>query len=607
MHVGSQSGRMPDLQSGSRRRTAAGMLLAALALLASLTPPARAASQAALGQVAALVQSGATGLALHLVNRDQPSPSHGAWMAWEKVRYAAYAERHDWDAIRQRACALPAGIPDDFVQWALTRAAQAQLSAHDGAGARFFLRRLLWRERATPQKLARWRRMVIRSYLVDDRLADAETAVAAYEQDFRIDSDSWSVLHGTILLRLDRYRSAVAALAGVRTYEGRLLLLLAGLRSGAYEPQKVLMRALEIVRVTAKRPALHRQAWILADYAAADAKNHAQELSALEHALGFPRATDASDPLFRADADDLWNSYLQVARSIGNRSRLLVGDDRAWVAKASALEKRYPPYARALYAFLSIHGGSAKLRTQAAKRLAGSLFADHDGRAVRALFTASSRFGSLASVPDAIRYRMVDDAIADGDIGFAARLMRSLRHPPPGEKAADWTLRRARVLIYAGDFQHGLALLGGLLDAKKPPDDQFVRRYLQVIFELQTAGANRSAGLLLKTMFPLVSDPVIRRQILFWMADSEKARGRYRRAAELYLRSASYGGATPDDMWGQTARYNAAYALAKAGLTADARSVYRHLLDSTRNPARRAAIERRLQQLWLLDAKASAK
>ena len=626
MHVGSSADRVSGPRPGTRffsgqhsaagyrapvkARTAARRMLSwSLIALAWFAPAASAASDGALQRVAALVRGGAAGLAVRLIDRDQPSPQHAAqWMAWEKERYAAYAARRDWSALSQRACSLPAGIPDDFKQWALTRAAQAQLSAHDGAGARLFLRRLLWQERGTPEALARWRRMVIRSYLVDNDLVDAQTAVVRYEQDFDVGSDSWSALRGTILLRLDRNRSAMSVLAGVRTYEGRLLLLLAGLRSGNYEPARVLERALDLVRETAHRPRLQRQAWILAAYAAERAGNAPQRLSALEHALDFPRDTGAGDPLFRVGPDDLWNAYDRVANSIGNRSRLLVGDDAAWFAKAEVYGRDYVPYARALYAFLAFHAGSPKTQVLACERLADSLYADHDDRLVRALFTRSSRFKSLDRIPDPIRYRLVDHAIADGDIAFAGRVMQTLKDPPPGENADEWALRRARVLIYAGNFQAGLALLGGVLGKKAALDDLFVRHYLQVIFELQTAGVNRASGVLLKSLFPLVKNREIRRQILFWMADSEKARGKYTRAAELYLRSATYdGNAATGDMWGQTARYNAAYALAKAGLIADARGVYQRLLRSTRNPDRRAAIERRLQQLWLLKPQTSAR
>jgi len=54
------------------------------------------------------------------------------------------------------------------------------------------------------------------------------------------------------------------------------------------------------------------------------------------------------------------------------------------------------------------------------------------------------------------------------------------------------------------------------------------------------------------------------------------------------------------DPWAQTARYNAAEALQKAGLVDDARRIYEALLKVTREPARRSVLRHNIQQLWLL-------
>ncbi len=563
-----------------------------------------AASAEDLDHIAALVRGGASDLALQLVNQNQPPPANaGMWMVWEKERYAIYASRHDWDAIAQRTDGMPAGLPDDFVQWALTRAAAARLSAGDGAGARHYLRRLLWQERGTPAALAQWRQMILRSYLLDNDLADAETAVLRYQQDFHAGGDDWNVLHATILLRANRNRAALAVLAGVETYQGRILRLLAGLRSGDYKPAVVLARALKLAHETASRPPLQRQAWILVTYAAARAGNVPQRLSALERALNFPSDLGKDDPLFHASADDLWSAYDRAATSVGNKSRLLIGDDAAWLKKAATYRRDYAPYARACYAFLAFHGSDPKTREIANGKLADSLYANRSDRVVRALYTRSSRYKSQTDVPDLIRYRMADRALAIADFALAGQLMQGLNDPPPGEDADEWSMRRARVLIYAGNFKTALKLLGGILDNKTALDDDFVERYLQVIFDLQTAQRNREAETLLKSLFPLVKNKEIQRQILFWRGDSMKALGEYTRAAELYLRSATYDNESGGDIWGQTARFHAAEALAKAGLIDDARSIYLRLLRFTMDPARRAVIERNIQQLWLLESR----
>jgi hypothetical protein len=70
-------------------------------------------------------------------------------------------------------------------------------------------------------------------------------------------------------------------------------------------------------------------------------------------------------------------------------------------------------------------------------------------------------------------------------------------------------------------------------------------------------------------------------------------------AALLYLQSAMLPGPTTMDPWAQTARFNAAESLKKAGLSEDARRIYQGLLKITQDPARRALLNRSIQQLWL--------
>ncbi len=90
--------------------------------------------------------------------------------------------------------------------------------------------------------------------------------------------------------------------------------------------------------------------------------------------------------------------------------------------------------------------------------------------------------------------------------------------------------------------------------------------------------------------------------MLFWVADSYKALGRPLEAAQLYLRSAILQDPFAMDPWAQTARYYAAEQLAAAGLPADARNIYRGLLNATKDPGRQAVLRNNIQQLMLAPA-----
>ena len=68
------------------------------------------------------------------------------------------------------------------------------------------------------------------------------------------------------------------------------------------------------------------------------------------------------------------------------------------------------------------------------------------------------------------------------------------------------------------------------------------------------------------------------------------------------MRSATLLDPRAMDPWGQTARYNAAESLSKAGLVDDARRIYRSLLRVTEDADRKGVLRMRLQQLWLSEA-----
>ncbi len=572
-------------------------------LLFFLCLVAAGAQASDLERVPVLIKGGAVGLAQSLVERNQPSPRElDLWIAWERQRYAVYFARRDWDGLAQRAAALPLELPEDFRRWALTQGAWARLSAGDGEGARRFLREILWQTESAPAAMSEARQLVIRSYLVDDNLADAQTAVLRYKQDYQARSDGWQELHATILLRANQPRNALEVLAGVHTHEGRLLALLAALQSRAYAAPSLLAQAQKLANETRNKPRLNYQAWVLVAASALRTSDRLQRSIALERALTLQNDKD-DDRLFRVSADDLWQAYERLAEAEGNAAHLLVGNDAAWLKKVEAYQRDDAASARAFYAYLGTHAKSAATRALAHQRLATSLGEDGRDKVLRRLYTQSTRYATLEAIPASVRYHMLDAALGSYDIDFAVKLMQGLQAAPRGQEASHWKLRRARILIYAGDYAAAQLLLRDLLCDISAFDEEFAERYLQVMFDLQLAGRHREAVALLESVFYLVDNVRMQREILYWMAESRVALGEHAEAAELYLRSATFDNPYGGDMWGQSARFHAAESLAKAGLTADARDVYSGLLKFTEDPKRRVLLERNIQQLWLIEKK----
>ena len=177
--------------------------------------------------------------------------------------------------------------------------------------------------------------------------------------------------------------------------------------------------------------------------------------------------------------------------------------------------------------------------------------------------------------------------------------MSELHSIPQGSRPFDWLLRQSRVLLLGGKLAQGDEVLTELITLYKEPNEEDTDKILQVLFDLQTIKADEQAIRHFRQLLNLALEPRQRREILFWMADSFKAMQQYERAALMYLQSAMFTGPDSMDPWAQTARFNAAESLQKAGLVDDARRIYESLLAITKEPARRSVLRHNIQQLFL--------
>lgn len=557
-----------------------------------------------LERVSALIKGGALQLALHQCDRFQPSPKDTEnWIAWEKQRYAVFFSQRNWDALARRIKQMPEGLPSEFVRWAKTQGARARLFADDADGARQILRELLWSDAEAGAYMAEWRLLVIRSYLIEDKLHDAQLAVVRYKQDHPGLDDSWRILHAHLLIRSAQYRHALDILAGQQSFEARMLQQVAQLRGKTGKPAAILAEAKRLVHDTRNKPPLHYQAWALTAEAARRAGERLEEVIALERALSLKSKWGKTERLYQADAAQLWTAYDAYAEAYGNKERLLIGNDGAWLKQAESFKRDDAPQARAFYAFLATRASDDRVQQLAHDRLAASLAEDGRGEVLRALYLDTQRYAQLDAVPAAVRHVLLDTALADYDIQSAAQILSGLEAPPKASDQDRWNLKRARVMIYAGEADKAMPLLSNMLANKDKLDDDLAERYIQVMFDLQGSERAREAAVLLDSLYPLVDNDRLRREILFWQADSWAAVNEHARAAELYLRSATYDNHHGGDLWGQSARYHAAQALGKAGMVDDARGVYQRLLEFNNDPKQRLLIERQLQQLWLVDKK----
>ncbi|MDH5395832.1 MAG: hypothetical protein OEW97_06125, partial [Gammaproteobacteria bacterium] len=323
-------------------------------------------------------------------------------------------------------------------------------------------------------------------------------------------------------------------------------------------------------------------------------------VNALEFVLAGHKNIELPAGLFDFSADRLWEAYSHYALYVGNKAQYLIGDDKQWLDAAHAAEAKYPVKARSLYALIILRGQDAAARIKAANGFLNLMHKRKRGaELVMRLFLKSKYFQDIKLIPAPIRYDLVDVALSRSDIELASMLMTTIKKSPRGSDNYQWQLRRARIFILGGKAAEGSKTLQRLIEITDKFNREQLDKFLQVVFDLQTAKEHEYAFQLFKLISEKVEEKELQREIFYWMADSLKAQEKFSEAAQLYLRSAYYlqEGLDP---WGQTARYQAAEMLAKADLLQDAHSLYENLLRTTKEPARRAVLKHELQKLWLL-------
>ncbi len=566
--------------------------------IALSAPFAQAANE--LNSLRELAAAGAPQLALLRIDSLQPPLADDlrGWIRWERVRLQLLAENGRWRALEERASALPEATPRGFARWVAGYRAEALLALAEAGRARSVLRDLIWSGEGDAEALAHWRRQLIRAYLLEGRRADAYTALLRYSADYGEGDAGESLLRARVLLSQGRYAEAQSRLEGLAAAPERdALLRLARLRGGEKRLFKAMRSAAEAQDEQADAR-LYGLLW--GSTAEAAASEPGLQLVALERLFSRRGVLEGQRDLFDINADTLWQAYFGYAERNGNSRQLLFGDDAAWFALAAEEPRLYPVRSHSLYALMAERATTAEAREQAHAQLAEALLATEGGiELLRHLYLGSKRFGSPEALPAVIRQALVDSVIAEGDLVLAARLLSGLEQAPPTVDAFLWELRRAKVFILAGDHSQAEMVLRGLIASPAVAEPKQRDRLIQLLFDLQSVERHELAYSLLQALMLRSADPQLRRELLFWMADSRKAQSQSLEAARLYLESATLPGSGAMDPWAQTARYQAARSLAEAGLLEDAAGLYRMLLAATEDPARRAVLRRELEQLAL--------
>lgn len=558
-------------------------------------PASASQAAAASAEARALAAAGASQLALKLIDASQPPVQRApaAWAVWERVRLDILSSAADYAALFVRISSLPAHGGAALRDYALLTGARAALAADQAGRARRYLRELIWTEPPpSAASLTVYRRLVVRSYVVGGALADAGRALDFLQRSG--DAGDWQTreVAAEVALQRGAAHTAVRLLSGLKQPQVRPLMLLAELEANIDSPARVEALSERLAAAAQKRGdrQLAGRFAVVRARAGAHANDPEVRLAALLAALRLD-PVDAGP--FAVSPGDVWHAFVATGMRLGNARRLLLGDSRPWLAAAAAETKaRHPMQALALLAAVGARSPGAAQRAPALTAFVRELATrPHGGELALALFSDQALFPDPGALPGALRYQLVEPAVAAGRVEFASTLLAGLDRPPPGIDPGAWQLERARLFLLGGAGARGVALLERLAHGAPPvaPD-----KLLAVVLDLETLGRNEEALGILEDMLAAHPPPEVARHILYWIGKAYSGLGSPLNAARAYLESATFNSPYAMDQWAKTARYAAAAALTVAGLYADARRLYAGLLNATSDPTEQALIKERL-------------
>jgi hypothetical protein len=556
-------------------------------------------------------------LSLRLLQQHQPplsADNTSNWIEWERKRYQLMMQLGQWQELLARytetePLRLQTDLPLSDRYWLSTQRIQAWIELQEYQQALSALRQSLWQADATTDVILIWRQQLIHVYLGMDNIDDAERAMRRYREDYADRSRetvSWKILQAQLLMRVDRPLEANELIKHIMQSKAVALSFLARMQAQLLTPTAV-RTAIQKILAKPDLKEEHRVLYLYVLYRVAVAElDLPGQIDALEQLLVNPARQNLGE-LFIASrneitADQLWRCYEQYGMQIANQRQLLQGDDAAWMLMA---EKSPDNEAKSLNAVLALQSQQTKTQQQAILQMSVLLEKQAEGLEIlRTLFLRSTRL-AVDAIPLVLRYKFIDYALSRGDLQSAARLLEALKQPPRGQDAYGWNLRRARVLILSGQFESGAVILTELPKTLALNDEQ-IDQYLQVVFDLQ---AIQQHDLALSAFMAIDAQNLSaknRRELAYWKAESLQKLGRYEQAALLYLESAPAADGSYDP-WYHTASFQAAEAMAEAGLLDDARRQYIALLDITTDLARQVVIRQKLQDLRLLNTAAEQK
>ena len=569
-------------------------LLCLTLALSSLSLGPVAAQEDRLDQIAELAAIGANRFALHLLDRFQPAAevSPDIWIHWERQRTLIYIDTNAWDSLLDRAGERPDGLPEDFQRWQDTRVAEALLKLGETKKARDLLLSLIWRTPPAQRgaHFARWRELIIRTYLAQALYDDAHVAWLRYRLDYSRTAPADNALSAEVLLRIGQISEAATYLESPRTGREHLLAAIIESELGLLSASEMWQRVESLLAVGRFDPTLALEAWSALQSASIRAKDITLGCQVLERALTLSHQRPVLAQEARISGDGLWKSYETVASAVANSNQLLVGRFDDWLALIDT-ELVSPVAKRAILAFLVLNG-SAGVRETAEPRLIGELQSQpQGGRIVQALYLSSSRAHLGGDVPEIVRYPLVELALRDADLELAQHLSDGL-----GRSSLRAKLIQARIRLRESP-QAGSAEIRTLLAVAQSLPAEEISQFHVAINELGGILPDDEVLHLLEQLRDKAANIPDTGEAQLSIGAIEMRQLKFQQAAMSFLTASR---STSDGLIEQQALLQAARALSLARMNEQAREIYQQVLTKPLHSDQRQQVIRELERLGIL-------
>ncbi len=528
------------------------------------------------------------------------------WLAWERQLWSLYAYRNKWDKLYIRATQVPPSFPESIRNEALDQALNALLEQAKGVEARRMIIRRMVSTQLSLETIRQYRKQIIKSYLSDDLLSDAASSMSNYQREFRYFDEDWLFQRAEVFLKLGQPDKAINVLAPSDLPRAKLLALYARLVHQSMSPKQaserldstlfrdeegVLRNGLTEVEIAAVETYLaglidiHEYVKKLEQYFII--KNE------------FVHSVEGGFPVFTlSELIRVYEEYaIQLISDQGHLENDLQGIYE-WVVTLPITDILQQ---RVLSAYLLSRIKDPKQRISLCNLLVISLLNSGNIELIADLFGPDTPLGQL-SIGGDVGLVLSNAMLNQGQVQLAAQIIDSMSGEPKNNLDSDrWMLHKARVFVVAGRFLSSFQQLRQLINNFSELPSEQMDEILIPIFDLQKFRQHDYALVLLKLLRTKVTTQPQDRELAYWIGESYQATHQYITAANYFLYSALLEN-EGFDLWGISARYYAAQSLESAHLYADARKLYRSLLDYITDEARLTELNQKIRDLSLWES-----